>query len=427
MSPDLEWRIDDQAGEQTIAKPAPPHPPRWRPWVVMLMVMLGVGLGVAYRSLPEPPPPTPTPTPTVAVTQPALPAALFQTIERETQALADGDRISFEKLLDTSYSEWRQTLLANFGAWGRPAHGPLYSILDFGLLADDVAWVDVRQFRTGRTFHQTRFYRLRNGHWLHTDSDPRFWKGEFEASDTAHFHVIYAVEDLDWVPPLITQFEQDYEQICTDLGCPTGPQYCVESLDRQWCSTFSPEITFTLSLNNGVGRPYTSGDIELPSPRVLGEYDRANPISYNDAREAAVVPWVLAYRLIYGTANSTAQPSGEPLAWAVSVRELNRLQQRAGYQPIELFGSEAINVHELPSLASLWENFESTDTRLTAFTAYQLIKFLEEEYGPESIAKLAKTIAKAKSTSDAIETSLGVPFADFEQQWLEWLRPDTLK
>ena len=94
MSPDIHWGVGEDAEQETIAQTVPARRSR-RSWIaVLIVVVLGAGLGVAYRSLPEPPPrPTPTlsPTPETVPTRPAIPAALFQTIDREAQALADGD------------------------------------------------------------------------------------------------------------------------------------------------------------------------------------------------------------------------------------------------------------------------------------------------------------------------------------------------
>jgi hypothetical protein len=139
MSPDLEWRVDDPAGEQTIVKTPAPRSPRWRSWAIGLVVMLGIGFGVIYRSIPEPDPPAlpPTPSPTIVLTPTptAMPAALYNTIVREAQALADGDRATFDQVLDIQDFNQYQTLVGKFEAWGKPTDAAFYSILDYRVVS----------------------------------------------------------------------------------------------------------------------------------------------------------------------------------------------------------------------------------------------------------------------------------------------------
>ena len=62
MSPDLDWRIGEDAEEETIAKTPRRARSRWHSFAVMLVTCAGVGLGIVYSSIPEPPPrPVPTP------------------------------------------------------------------------------------------------------------------------------------------------------------------------------------------------------------------------------------------------------------------------------------------------------------------------------------------------------------------------------
>src|SRR5512135_1246643 len=106
MSPDIDWHVVEDEEEETVV--APPSAPRSRRRVVaiLLTVMLGVGLGVLYRSIPEPaarPAPTSTPAPTP--TQVAIPAKLFAVIDREAQALANGDFDAYQGVQNQSSSD----------------------------------------------------------------------------------------------------------------------------------------------------------------------------------------------------------------------------------------------------------------------------------------------------------------------------------
>jgi hypothetical protein len=49
---------------------------------------------------------------------------------------------------------------ASISGRGKPTYdGLLYTIIDFNLRSQTKAWADIRQFRNGRPFRETRFYR----------------------------------------------------------------------------------------------------------------------------------------------------------------------------------------------------------------------------------------------------------------------------
>lgn len=219
MSPDLHWHIGEDQEREAIHAPTPRR--SRRSWIVIvLVVILGVGLGMAYRSIPEPAPrPTPTPPPPTP-TRPAVPAKLYATIDREAQALADGDVETYLALHVSAGASWIEEQRNRFHAWGRPiGDSPLYTILDFNLRTPTKAWVDIRQFRSDAWFRETRFYQWENDRWLRSVADKFFWSGQTETLDTPHFHAIYALEDRDLVRPVINQLEEAYPQVCRDLGC----------------------------------------------------------------------------------------------------------------------------------------------------------------------------------------------------------------
>jgi hypothetical protein len=57
--------------------------------------------------------------------------------------------------------------------------------------------------------------------------------------------------------------------------------------------------------------------------------------------------------------------------------------------------------------------------------AYATIYFIEQEYGAQSMPRLLSALGTAQSLADAVENSLGVPFAEFDQKWQAWLKSDT--
>jgi len=48
MSPDIEWHVLDEEGQQTIARTAPKQPSRWQKIALASVAFLGVSLGVFY-------------------------------------------------------------------------------------------------------------------------------------------------------------------------------------------------------------------------------------------------------------------------------------------------------------------------------------------------------------------------------------------
>src|SRR5512135_3272308 len=127
MSPDIEWHIKDSSGEEALAKTPSAPATRWRASLVVMMLVIGTGLGLVYSSIKEPAP-KPTPSPTRPIEPTATPEAppLLQLIDREAQALADGNFNAFISTQDPAMPVWYQEQAHHFQKWGRPAYGPLY-------------------------------------------------------------------------------------------------------------------------------------------------------------------------------------------------------------------------------------------------------------------------------------------------------------
>ena len=432
MSPDLEWRVDDQSGEQTIARTTPPRSPRWRGIVIGIVVCLGIGLGVVYTSLPESPKPVPTPTLIPSPTSPAMPLALYQTIVREANALQAGKSSELIELLDAEDQQYQpyRSGSGNFQMWGRPRTGSLFTIGDFGFLADERAWVDVSQYREGRIFHETRFYRLRNGQWKRTNPDAALWSGQPIYVDTLHFRIAYWPFDQKIVPAIAAQLEHDYEQLCTDLECDTGSRRCVTAFDQDWCSSFttSPTITLQLRGNDWPQFPLNDADryavIQLSSPRVTGFYDKADPLPSSRSPASAVISSLLVQQAAYGQSSfSGLSQNGEVLISTISGYAMARLQAGVADIPVEDYlMSLNFNVKNPPPLSALWEKLNSTNADRMYDEASALIRYIEQTHGWPAVVKLLKSIKQADSMSKLIELSLDLPLVDFEQKWRAWLK-----
>src|SRR5512134_2361371 len=71
MSPDIEWRVGEDAEQEIIARTTSVRRSRRRLWAVIIAIGLGTGLGWLYRSIPEPSPRpiVPTIVPTIMATR----------------------------------------------------------------------------------------------------------------------------------------------------------------------------------------------------------------------------------------------------------------------------------------------------------------------------------------------------------------------
>lgn len=435
--PDIEWRVKDEAGEQTIAK-TPDRSARW-PWnLLALIVVIGAGLGIAYTNIKDPAPlPTPTPTlfPTPVPTLTPLP--LTGTIEREALALAEGDRSTFLSLQDLRNHTWYQSQQKNFETWGAPAGGSRpYEILDSGQLPDGVAWAEVDQYRSDRYFRETRFYRVLGGVWVRTTPELSFW-GSAQSLDTVHFHVTFADRDRELAQYVIFRFEDAYERLCGDLNCPQQRD-CVQGLidNLVGCSYFPRVMTLTVQLDPAADRSSWLSDrstetITLPSPRVMGVYNRwwseNDPIE-NVAYQSLLTPIT---RLASGDLDRWNNDlGGFWFAEAVVDWELQQVVKTGtGVQrdQAQAFYSNLLADVILIPLDTDWTWHVDQDPSMGAnndrgqIEAEAVIAYIDQTYGPDKVVQFLNALGPAKSTADAIQIALNMKFADFNQGWLKWL------
>jgi hypothetical protein len=405
MSPDIHWHVGEDKDQETIAHASAPRRSR-RSWIaILIVVMLGVGLGIAYRSIPESVPhPTPVPSPTRAV----IPAALYQTIDREAQALADGDFEAYRETWTQATSDVMEVQEQHFKAWGRPSDDrPLYTLVDFDLLTAASAWIDIRQFREGRYFRETRFYYQRDDRWLHGSSDHSLWSGREENLQTPHFDVIYAIEDRDVISPTLRQLEEDYQAFCRDLGCALSGHELTLTLKLK-----GTEVSYTYPVN-------PAEEIHLPSPRVMGFFESGRVYSWND--RYAIYAYSALLQAIIGRVHGTLDfdRSGDGLVWAAGIWALNRIDPLPA-ETLDILSQ--LQQKPLLSLETLWEIGEVDENGLVFAQLYQFVRFIEQEYSAAAVRRLLGAIDSAKSLSEAVENGLGVPFIEFDQKWQAWAK-----
>jgi hypothetical protein len=431
MSPDIEWQLDDEIGREVITRTPPPRPPaRWRKYLITLTVMLGIGLGLIYSSIPEPPArpaPTETPQPTRRPLPTALPVAqpttLIATIEREAQALAEGDKRSFMALQDPADSFWYQQQADSFHGWGIRA-GRLFNIIDSGRLSDDRFWIDIRQYRQGRFFRETRFYRRVGDQWLRTQPDLAFWQGRTGNLVTPHFNVTFPVEDESLARFVADRFEQIYDRVCGLLDCTTR-------LD----GTPAPSLTMTLQLETDIVRYAWQADdgqieIGLSSPRLTGIYDSDRgdvTLSLNDDDEAFVYDRLIFLLTQHALSRSTDQRQALDVSWfGYAILDWAKLRLglsvQSGPGPNPLAGLEPL------SLDVLWTPQAIVNDQARSITwaeSIALIRFVDQRYGSNQVPQLLKALRTAASLSQAVE-AIGLSYPEFKQQWQLWLQQNNV-
>ncbi|HTP08528.1 MAG TPA: hypothetical protein VMP08_09775 [Anaerolineae bacterium] len=409
MSPDIQWHVGED--QETIHAPTPRR--SRRSWIaIVIVVILGAGLGVAYRSLPEPAPrPTPTslPTPQPTPTHLAVPAQLYATIDREAQALADGDLPTYFDLHVYEDVFWTQQFTTTFQAWQRPTDSrPLYSIIDFNLRGPNHAWADIRQFRNGRSFRETRFYVWDNDRWLRDDPDPFFWSGESETYYTPHLQVVYAVEDRELAQRVADQIEELSIPLCARLKC----------------AALTSPLTQTISMNHyqlvGNGLSDDGQSSSMLSPRVTGIYEDAHPYYLPGDDLTYSISWVIAQRIAYGRAvNSLTK--GAIIMNAIANWAGSSVNHTISRDQLRIAWNKWLGSQSKP-LESLWEIGVDDDWQTAHTEAFAMIYFINEQYGAAAVPNVLRNLGQAQSLADLIEKSLGVPFAEFDQKWQAWVK-----
>lgn len=441
MSPEIEWQIGDEVGDEIVVT-SPPTPRHWQSGWITLMIIFGAALGAIYSSIRAP---EPTPPPTIAPTpEPPEDASkvyehllsLEKTIDVEAQAVANGDLNTFLSVQDQLDERWFQSQRNSFRAWGRPsANDPRFSKLYFYVETlstkqpRDRAVVDIRQYRNGVYFRETRFYRLDTDQWVRTRPDPSYWSGQTALGRTAHFDLTFPVEDELLVDDIAVRFESVYQRLCGDLNCPNNFRVSVLHL------VVDPRVDHISSYG---GLPVT---MTLPSPRVIGlteqsigsdqaALDRYDAFTLSAYEELAMPATLIAA----GGVNRWSKTNdGQLFAQAIALWESVRLQVNASFaSPYHKPASSAELQQLLPlaSLESLWTispdaSFFSDAQRLKRREQTRaVIAFIAEKFGAASVIKFLNAFATEKTLPQIVHDTFDVTYSDFEQEWLKWLEPN---
>ncbi len=466
MSPDLEWRVGDETGQETIARTLPRSMSRWRKSAMAIVMMLGVGLGVIYASIPEPPKRMAAPTPTAidlrsaaADFTPNAPppapttAPLQEAIRRDAYVLATragepNHVIAFAAIrsIPAQYTDWYAALQNADGRWGTVAPAQMYQVIQTGTLRSDVVWVDLQQARDNDTFRHTRFYQLHNGRWEWTLPDRSFWSGASASASTSDirplypFTVTYPIEDRAVMSVVLERFVRAYVNLCAQLNCPRLPG---SSHSRPPVFQLSVMIQAGLWQSQAVDEQSDQVTITMPSPRVIGYYQ--NPDTPGDPIASIAYDTLIdqAVRVATGNYARWSTDHGGELFLQAIVAQERRLTENTRHPldlffaaPPPLFGPPDRSArdmfvrlfadHDLVPLITLWDwpRYGSIFGQLQDVAideAGSVIAFMEERYGSEGVIKFLNSLGTSRSLDKAIERGLGVKFSEFSQQWMTWI------
>ena len=437
MSPDIEWHIGDGSEQETIVKTQSKPPSRLRKFLIGVMIVLGVGLSVIYSRRPESPQlaqPTAVPTDTPEPLPPLAPA-----IEREARALASGDMDTFLAMQDPADTQWRQDRLTAFSVWGTPRNDTeLFTILDSGIIQPNRAWADVIQYRDGQYFREMRFYRVDNDDWVRTQPDlsDSFW-GDEQTAQTAHFDLVYREHDADQARFVADQLEASYTHVCDELGCPEDP-----AAPRLLKLVMLPEFDnlipgrrqgfgqgyggqgFSRGFGLGMGQYFT---VTLPSPSLAGLYyrtlDTGEP-GQNAQIDSYFNRFILSQIMYLASGGFDRWGSNrDGFTFVTAVSNWERTRRGDQFTDRRSFNPDILNSQKPLSLDALWSWSSVTQQQrlLASSEASALIKFIDEQYGADTVLRFFRGLRYAQSLPHLIEIT-GLPYSEFESKWEDWLK-----
>lgn len=459
MSPDIEWRIGEEAAEETVIKTPARSPARWRKLVVLLIVGAGIGLGVLYRSIPEPPPTPIAPTAALTVLTPT-PLPLTTAIQNDVARLAGsagaaGQEITFDaglSLMPQAYADWYASLQNATGPWDASSAKVTAEIKAMGTLPNGTVWINVVQRRNGHPFQQTRFYRLQNNRWQWILPEQSFWGNDqfitppgssgFMSEVTTTSNFVVSFPSGDNFPS--GRFARVQAELCDRLHCPRDTQ------SGNYLPLGAPIHLEVYPLLSQTFVTHTQAGllIQLPSARVTGYYEDAlvpgDPIDAM-AYETLLEPLVRAASGDYDRWET--DQGGQLFLDAISNWE--RLHIALDHHPAESFFTGPIggltrppsplsnvtaqayytrllDMHPLVPLNALWNWQRNEDRLFGTLTGYAIdqansvIAFINDRYGDAGVIKFLNALGPAHSLEEAVEQALAVSYSSFLVEWEKW-------
>jgi hypothetical protein len=192
------------------------------------------------------------------------------------------------------------------------------------------------------------------------------------------------------------------------------------------------DLTYTLNFKGDTrGGLHLSADareLTFPSPRLAGVFEGGRLYGDYDWYWGLVV--AATQRAYYGAAT---QWSGDAPGHIVFNSIINWAMEQFRDAPVDAAVSAAyFQTQTLAPLEDLWGKAHVLDQnnqmkpRADADIIYPqgnlVIRFIAHEYGAVAVPELLKALGTAESFADVIENGLGVPFAEFDQQWQAWVK-----
>jgi hypothetical protein len=281
---------------------------------------------------------------------------------------------------------------------------------------DRSTWIDIRQFREGRTFRETRFYRWQADRWVRARPPLDFWGGPTYEIVTPRFRVNLPQADQTLAPDLVRRLEVIYRQICFDLACPDTVLTPTQPLRVLVSPTLARGQSW-FALDN----PPT---LRVPSPRVSGLLETGAVINRDDPLTQLLYPRlseIVARAISGGHARWSVSADGTLYMTAVAQWELQRGLR--GTDQDAYIGAALLRGRKITAPQYLWEWPVRDGRRLAAPQAQtnSVIAFIERSFGAERVVAFLRTLGTARSLPQAIEATLPVSYAAFERQWQQWL------
>jgi hypothetical protein len=212
------------------------------------------------------------------------------------------------------------------------------------------------------------------------------------------------------------RLENAYQQICLDLACPAQvltPTVPIRVL-------ISPELTPQQSWVVFDGRI----TLRLPSPRTTGLLETNTPIDSGDPLTQLLyvrLSEIVARTLSGGDTRWSANSNGMLYLSSVARWELQRHFPQMDLNTY--IGAALLRDRKITLPKYLWD-WPVRDSRRLASPQAQtnsVVAFIDRSYGVQGVIKFLQTLNTAQSLPQAIEASLPISYASFEQQWQHWL------
>jgi hypothetical protein len=232
--------------------------------------------------------------------------------------------------------------------------------------------------------------------------------------ETEHFTVSLLEPDRAAALAVATHFEVIHTQVCADLGCPADGS---DRIPLSFVTTFYPP-----------NFDFATSTIILPTPGLQGVYyedlaaTRLIPNSEFNNIAYTWLPFYIARQVAGGWERWNVDRQGDLLVGNIANWESQRLLSQS--PSFDQLNAQLAQREALLPLADIWEAVQpdsDADLDLLVIQTWSLIGFVEARYGTEGIRQLLIACGPATSLAEAVETGLGVPLAELEAEWQQWV------